>query len=164
MDAVQFAILSINDALDYVDLAIGEIDDEQYNWQPPGTCNNIAKLHVHATSGADFFINHLICGEPPLWIQHAGRLGVPALPADLWPSAVRIERVGIDAYVAQMREAVNARLQTLTDDVFSRDIDTPMAGRQTGAWVLRTATTHTSAHAGEISAIKGMQGLKGLPF
>jgi hypothetical protein len=164
MRATEFAGNSILSTVDFLNLTIGDIDDDQYNWQPPGTCNTIAKLHIHAASGVDFFVNGMLSGQPPVWAAHAAKLGVPVSPAELWPSGMRIPRAGIDAYVKEMRESVKERLAALSDDALTRSVQTPMAGAQTGEWVLQLGTMHTAGHAGEISAIEGVQGLKGLPF
>jgi hypothetical protein len=43
-------------------------------------------------------------------------------------------------------------------------LDTRILGVKSVGWVLQFVGMHMSSHAGEISAIKGMQGLKGLPF
>ena len=39
-----------------------------------------------------------------------------------------------------------------------------IGGKRTVADVLCTLVVHSAAHAGDIATLKGMQGVKGLPF
>ena len=44
------------------------------------------------------------------------------------------------------------------------EVDTRFLGTQSVGWMLTFITYHTLIHTGEIAAVKGMQGLKGLPI
>jgi hypothetical protein len=58
----------------------------------------------------------------------------------------------------------DAYLATLSDADLERKIQGP-AGETTLGWFLTTIlATHFPGHAGEIAALKGVQGMKGLPF
>jgi uncharacterized damage-inducible protein DinB len=66
-------------------------------------------------------------------------------------------------YAEAVRNATDEYLARLTDDELDRQVsffgsESPVAG------VLVRFVAHTAGHAGEIAAVKGMQGLHGLPF
>ena len=55
-------------------------------------------------------------------------------------------------------------MSVLAYEDLGTEVDTRFLGTQSVGWVLTFITYHTLIHTGEISAVKGMQGLKGLPF
>ena len=164
MNALEYARSQVNSALDLVNLTMQDLNDDQYNWQPAGTCNSIAKLHAHALTAADFFVNMVIGGGTPLWAEAAGSTGLPANSLEIWKSDARVPLAAMQAYSTKLRDTIDQTLGRMDDADLDKSYETHMLGKQTGAWVLQLAATHSAGHAGEISAIKGMQGLKGLPF
>jgi len=61
--------------------------------------------------------------------------------------------------------ATDAYIAGLSDADLERKVDTRLIGEQTVAFVLGTFVAwHVANHCGEIAALKGVQGLKGLPF
>ncbi|MHB8377230.1 MAG: DinB family protein [Dehalococcoidia bacterium] len=164
MKATEFAVNSINGALGFLDMCVSDVNDDVYNLEPAGTCNSIAKVHLHALSTFDFFVNGLISGQPLIWQEHAAKMGLPGTPLEIWKADTPISKSAVEEYASKLRPRVSEQLAGLGDDIFTREFDTTLAGKQNGAWVLSLLPMHTSAHAGEIAAIKGTQGLKGLPF
>jgi hypothetical protein len=62
-----------------------------------------------------------------------------------------------------VRSATNDYLARLTDDELERQVS--FFGRESSvADVVARFVAHTACHAGEIAAVKGMQGLQGQPF
>jgi len=59
----------------------------------------------------------------------------------------------------------DAYISSLTDEEMNREIETSFLGRQTVGQFLNGLTLHhMGLHTGEIATMKGVQGLKGLPF
>src|SRR5207245_5547568 len=46
--------LQLNEAFDWLDDVVRDLNPEQYSWQPDGSANPISKLHAHTLSSADF--------------------------------------------------------------------------------------------------------------
>lgn len=66
-------------------------------------------------------------------------------------------------YAAAVHSATHDYLARLTEDELDRRVD--FFGRENSvADVLTGFVSHTACHAGEIAAVKGAQGLQGLPF
>lgn len=150
------------------DAVLTEINDEQLNYQPPGTANSAGVALMHILSAEDFFIHSLIQGQPRLWDKDgwAERVGV-TLPqrGGSWDDFKRstFSLSTIQPYAQAVRAAVDAYLANLTEaelnrTVTWRDNPTPIGS------VLTTLFVHTTSHSGEIAAIRGVQGARGLPF
>lgn len=67
------------------------------------------------------------------------------------------------AYRDAVRAATDRYLADLTADELDRQIDL-MGSQRPVADALAIMVVHIATHAGEIAALKGTQGLKGLPF
>ncbi|MCH8814267.1 MAG: DinB family protein [Chloroflexi bacterium] len=164
MKATEYARSQVEGALDFLATCAKDMDEAQYNHKPDGKCNPAGKLHAHALSAADFFVTGMLAGQPSKWPEFAGQTGLPANAMEIWGSDATIKPSVMDTYASAIKDPILAYIDTLTDEDLDRKIDTRFAGEQTVAWVLQLVTSHTLGHAGEIAAVKGTQGLQGLPF
>jgi len=152
-----------------IDIVVQGITDEQFNWPPPGTISPISAILIHMLAGEDYFIQSVIQGKSTFWeVQEWGRkIGVPTPPAqgDSWDElkTLKILVAPVQAYEQAIRIATDGYLADLTVEELNRRVN--FAGEELPvAEVLMTLVVHSASHAGEIAAIKGMQGIKGLPF
>ena len=164
MKAKDYARTQVEGALDFLATCAKDMDEAQYNHKPEGKCNSAAKLHAHALSGADFFVTGVLAGKPSKWPEFASQTGLPENAMEIWGSDATISPTVMQAYAEAIKGPILEYVDSLSDEDLDREIDTRFAGKQTIAWVLQLAGSHTVGHAGEISAVKGTQGLKGLPF
>ncbi len=164
MKASEYAKVQVEGALDFLNTCVQGMDEAQYNWKPSGTCNPVCKLHAHALASVDFFVTTLLQGQKTSWPQIASKVGLPTNATEIWQSEATISPSAMQEYANSLRESVISYINTLSEEDLSQEIDTRFFGTQTAGWVLQLVGSHTAAHAGEISAVKGMQGLKGLPF
>jgi uncharacterized damage-inducible protein DinB len=152
-----------------VDAVANGITDEQFNWLPPGTINPIGVILLHMAGGEDYFIQTVLQGKPRCWEtqEWGGRIGIqtPPGPAPSWDEYKKVKFVvaPVLAYQQVIRSATDVYLAGLTAEELDRQVN--FAGHGVpAADVLMTLVVHITSHAGEIAAVKGMQGLKGLPF
>jgi len=164
MQATSYAKLQIEQTFNLLNGTAQGMDDRQYNWKPEGTCNPVAKNHVHILTSVDFFLNAIAQGKPTLWQPVAEQHGMPMNPLEVWAYAGEIPLAAITAYGQQVQKSVLDYIATLTDADLDREIDTRFFGKQTLAFLIQLAGMHTAGHTGDMASIKGMQGLKGLPF
>jgi uncharacterized damage-inducible protein DinB len=145
------------------------ITDEQLNWPPPGTVSPISTILIHMLAAEDYFIQTLIRGQAPYWAvqEWGGKIGVPAPPAQggNWDEfkTVKISLAPVLAYAEAIRVATDAYLAQLTAEELERRVvfhgdELPVAQ------VLMILVSHSACHTGEMAAIKGMQGIQGLPY
>ena len=67
-------------------------------------------------------------------------------------------------YAQAVYASTDAFLEGLSDDGLSEEIDTFGRKQPRGQYLGTVCLWHVTNHQGEISALKGVQGLKGLPF
>jgi hypothetical protein len=68
-------------------------------------------------------------------------------------------------YAKAVYAATDAYVASLGPADLERKVDTGFVGEQTVGYVLgNICVGHVAEHNGEIAALKGVQGLKGLPF
>ncbi|MCC6628853.1 MAG: DinB family protein [Chloroflexi bacterium] len=150
------------------DAVLTDIDDAQLNYQPPGTASSAGVALVHLLTGEDYFVNVLMRGQTRLWESEgwATRTGI-TLPASggSWEEFKRCH-FALDAvrlYAEAVRSSIDSYLATLTDDDLRRLVvfrDAPISI----AALIGRMFIHTASHSGEIAAVRGFQGARGLPF
>ncbi len=169
MNAVQFvkgqfaAVRRVSDAV------TADLTDDLLNWTPPGTANPIAGTLIHSLYAEDSFIQKTMLGKSSIWDTGgwSEKIGLAVLPGRGagWEE-VRAGRYSVEAiraYQEAVRAGTNAYLEVLTAEELDRQV--ALYGNQRSvADVLALLLTHTSHHAGEVAALKGTQGAKGLPF
>jgi hypothetical protein len=152
---------------------VADVSAEQAHWQPSGRVVPAGAHYAHHVMGAeDLLLNTLIRGATPLAMgEWQGRTGVSeGLPIGAWDDWAR--RVAIDlpqlrAYAQAVYANTDAYLATLTMEEWDRLLDMSvlgMKGQQTVGFWLTNILLDGAAHCGEISAVKGLQGLQGYPF
>lgn len=169
MEVVEYIQRQIASARRLCDAAMEGTTDEQFNWTAPGTVNPIRASFMHLVGGEDLFIQSYFQGKPRLFeIENWGeKVGLAQLPgrSGNWDEA-KHKTVPLGpalAYQSAVRAATGAYLSQLTPQELDRTVDFAGMPRSV-ADVLATLAVHVTFHAGEIAAVKGVQGVKGLPF
>jgi hypothetical protein len=169
MDTIEFIRELIADAHNQADDSMKGTTSKEFNWAPPGTANPISAILVHHLASEDFFIQSIIRGVPELWEKGgwSGKTGVKNVPAyggnwdEFKHKTVAMEPVL--SYQQAVRTVTDSYLKTLTPTELERKVK--FAGEeQTVASVLSLLARHVIFHSGEIAALKGAQGSKGLPY
>lgn len=167
-----------------LEVVTGDVTEAVAHWKPAGAANPVGATYVHALVVSDAFVNGMLRGGAPLFASgYAGRAGVSELPPMLvpgspppatygedlhrWAHRVTIDLPAARAYAAAVYDAIDGWLSTLSYADLGKPIDLSWLGIgiSTVGFVLHNAVvSHIAGHAGEIAAIKGLQGLKGYPF
>ena len=164
MKAIDYVKLQTEQAFGLLKMAADGMDDAQYNLDGPGTCNAAAKSHVHALTAFDFFVMNKAKGGSMLWPAFASQHGLPPNSMEIWGHGGVIAGAAIKEFAEQIQKATLDYIATLKDDDLDRPVDTQFFGTQPLAFLLQLASMHAAGHAGDVAAVKGTQGLKGLPF
>jgi uncharacterized damage-inducible protein DinB len=155
--------MQLSEALGWLDDVVRDLAPEQYSWEPEGTANSISKLHAHTLSSADFWMNLMGLQKPMLWMGVSQKLALPSNFIEVWQTDAPIRLSDMQEYANSLGEASLA-IDALDDTALERELTAPVFGKRDVSFVLRLAAMQMAIHTGEISAAKGMQGLKGLPF
>ena len=137
---------------------------------PQATVTSIASIYAHAIFSEDFITQGMLKGTAPIyktdgWEAKTG-VAMPATPGmnPEWAATVKMDLPAFREYAKAVHAATNAYLDSVSDADLQTKLQTPI-GEQTKEWVVANLLgTHLPQHAGEIAALKGVQGLKGLPF
>ena len=168
MEIREYVQRQIAAARRLVDAATKDLTDEQFNWSPPGTVNPIRAIFAHMATSEDFYIQTVLQGKPRLW-ESGGwgeKIGLSApVGHGRWEEAIatRLDLGPVREYEAAVRSATEAYVATITPEELDRQVSF-MGGQRPLADVLAMIVVHMLSHAGEIAALKGVQGVKGLPF
>jgi uncharacterized damage-inducible protein DinB len=168
MDAKEFITIQMGIQRKLADAVLSGLTDEQLNWAPPGTMNTIGTVLLHVTSTDDNFV-HGVLGQPTVWDRdnYAETIGLPKPPgrAGYWDeaNAATLTLAPILAYVTAVRTAFDAYLAQVTDADLSQIGPSPF-GEMPRAGIIGLLVVHSAHHVGEIAALEGIQGGKGLPF
>ena len=168
MTAIEYIQRQIAQVRFFATDVVQDLTDEQLNFPAPGTTNTIGAIYLHMTTSEDSFINSVIQGKPRIWDSEdwANKINISTPPARGDWSGVKDKSLAVAsvvAYKTAVHAATAAFLATLTDDDLARQLSFRGNG-ETVADILTRFVTHTSFHTGEIAAIKGVHGLKGLSF
>jgi hypothetical protein len=161
----------LNNAHQWFEGTMSGVNQEQAQWQPPGTAHPIGSRYAHAVVAEDVMVNALIKGEAPLYATTwAGNTGIsdPQFNATLeWARSVQVDLDSARRYAQAVYDNSDAYLATVKDEDLARVVDLSSQGM--GEWpldafLLTFVLGHIRDIMGEVSALKGMQGLQGYPF
>ena len=94
----------------------------------------------------------LVIGDPPP-VHHVAAL-----------SAAGKTALGGTRPAGAVAAATDDFLANATDEELNKEVDSPVGKQPFITFFANIALTHAAGHWGEIAALKGVQGLKGLPF
>lgn len=150
------------------------VDPDNAHFQPGGRAASIAANLVHAVLIEDVFLNSFITGGTPLAFgEWAGRTGASELPDmqggdnDGWDQRVTLDLEQGQQYAEAVFNQSTAYLASISSDDLDRTIDLTAFGMTDAepiSTVLNMILANNHWHTGEVSTIKGIQGLQGYPF
>jgi hypothetical protein len=156
---------------------MADVTDEIANRLAPGNANPIGASYAHAAIAEDGIVNGMLCGQPPLvatsWAGKTGTdkpMPMPGMAGgDIgqWYHTVRVDLAACRAYAQAVYAQSEEFIGNADDATLGREIDLSMIGmgKLPLAVVFGTLVIgHVNNLCGEISAIKGVNGLRGYPF
>ncbi len=158
-------------AHDVLEQTIADCSQETLDKNLSGaTITCIGSIYAHIAFGEDMIVQGLLQGKPPIYQSRgwATKLNVsmPASPQmnPEWGKTVKMDLPSFREYAKAVYAATNAYIAGLTNAELERKVESGFLGPQTVAWMTGALLNHAATHNGEIAALKGVQGLKGLPF
>lgn len=166
-------------AFEMLEGVMADLTAEQIHWIPPGVANPISASYAHVVTGTDGIINGILKGDAPLMATSwAGKVGLsepppapdssnPGLPNwGEWGRRVKIDLGALREYAQAVYASTDDYLAALTDADLNRPIDLSGIGLDestVGQTLMGGVLSNVQWHTGEISCLKGLQGLKGYP-
>ena len=168
MDAVAYLDVQLKNMWSLGDSVTQGLENEDLIRIPPGTVSPIGVIWLHMVNGEDNFLT-IIEGVDPLWVTagwnaHFGLESAPNIGED-W-TQYQDAAFSVDLlreYMAAVRERTRACLAAINGDSLDETVKFfTEADPKARVWALMIG--HSLLHTGEIAAIKGVLGCKGLPF
>lgn len=152
-----------------LEAAIGDCPGEMLSTKLPGsTINSIGAIYAHTILGEDGLLNGLVRGGSPVYFAGgwAPRVGIDMPQAGMEPDwTVTLDLHLFRQYAGAVYQATDEFLATVSDADLERIVEPgfapPMPVR---SFVANVLAWHVATHQGEISALKGVQGVDGLVF
>jgi hypothetical protein len=171
MNVIDTHRIALKWAFDLLGMVTADLTQELADWRPPGIANPIGAQYAHAVCSADAVIHTVLQGKPALfdtaWANKSG-VSQPQMQATAeWSRSVWVDLPALGSYAQAVFNASDAYLASLTVEDLSKDHDLTGAGLgiHNSDWILSAlVTSHLNNMAGEISCLKGLQGMQGYPF
>jgi hypothetical protein len=143
-----------------------DVPDAVAHSVPAGTIRTIATIYAHLVTSEDFMVNAMAQGKPTL-LESGGWSAPTGVPVPTGPFMTEEWLAGIEVKLGEFREyakAVFAQtddfLANATEDVLAKEMAGPMGPTTPWGMLSTIGLYHSSEHAGEIAALKGVQDLK----
>jgi hypothetical protein len=169
MDILEYIRHEVAGVRRSVNMTMKDMTPELFNAATPGTANSINATFVHFMNSEDVFIQKIILGKPTVWESGcwSEKTGIQKLPGigEDW-SYFKSAPIAIQPlldYQSAVWAATDSFLATLTPQELDHKVKFAGGGR-TVAEMLLLACSQSLNHVGEIAALKGVLGAKGLPI
>lgn len=146
------------------DVPTGMLNEREGN----GTAGSIGSIYAHIVLSQDNMMSRVL-GEPTLyesrgWNEKLGIENPGVFQTPEWSAGVKVTKQ-FDEYANEVFARTEAALATFTEE----DLAKPMEGFggqpvPAQVFIANIGLIHVNEHAGEIAALKGVHGLKGLGF
>jgi uncharacterized damage-inducible protein DinB len=167
MELIDFIRAECDSALEAIKQSLEDLDENVVHWEPGGTANTIAQLLAHVVSGQDLLVGDRLKGGTALHTQGwAAKTGIPEDRTLIWDkTAWRLNLDGFREYHAAVDAQSRGYVESMTPADLEREIAWIRGPERPVTWLFQVIfINHALGHTGEISALKGVQGLKGLPI
>lgn len=151
-----------------MEAAIADCDEEALTKVVGGNIGTVGAIYAHAVFDEDGWIAG-VTGEPTLWESGgwSGRTGLEEISgrqSQEWAQSVKYDLATFREYAQAVYAQTDSYLGQLSDEDVDREIEAFGAQTTIAKHVGSLGLWHVMSHQGELSAVKGAQGLKGLPF
>ena len=153
----------------FMDMTIADCSPEVLEKKEDGwTINKLGSVYAHTVLSEDMMLSGMVDGREPVLKSDgwAEKLGVDAASArqDETLAGLTIDLEAFREYAKAVAAATDDFLANATDEELNKEVDSPMGKQPFITFFANIGITHVAGHWGEIAALKGVQGLKGLPF
>ena len=175
MNTVELIHWSLSFAFETFEELVSDLTQEQAHWQPPGNAIPIGSLYWHTIKYVDYIVHDWGMGQPSLrqregWEERVIIASPPPDPDDPMldlraiREGVKVDLPALHDYARATAQAVLDWMASLTMEDLERIIETRYGQYNLAQMLESFIIWHINAHCGEISALRGCQGLKGYPW
>jgi len=177
MDSISLLREQLREAHALLEAVMEGVTPEAAHWIPPGQANPVGATYAHVVLFEDMIINGVLSHRKPLYeTTWAGKVGMNELMPRQgeewedyanWTRRVRVDLQQVREYARAVYANTEEYLSSLRPENLDIEIDLSGVGDNVvtlGHVLSRSIVGHADNIAGEISCLKGLQGLQGYPF
>ncbi|MBP9718945.1 MAG: hypothetical protein KBD46_00585 [Candidatus Levybacteria bacterium] len=172
MNAIDLLRLQFKSAHDTQEATMADVLAPVAHFTEVGKALPIGAAYAHSVISEDVILSSMVRQRTPLSSMHANTGLSQPMPSfsewekhEQWAKTVKIDLEQFRVFAKEIYAETDAYLATLEEEDLDREIDLGAFGKHTLAFVLTNFfLLHIANLTGEISAAKGIQGLKGYPF
>jgi len=173
--AVKLILEDLKNSHKYFEQTMDGVTNEVAHYMPAGTANPISGVYAHLIFSEDFFLNFFLKKSQPLYeTTWKDKTGISSLQPTEWVTEypkwlkeVKISVPEVYEYAKAVFKTSEEYIETLEDSDLEKPVDMSSFGmgeRTQGDMIHMMILGHIWSIMGEISVLKGIQGLKGYPF
>lgn len=173
--AVKNLLEGLQNAHTYMLQTMEGVTNEVASFAPGGTANPIAGTYAHLIFSEDFFTQGFLKNEKPLFeTSWKNKTGISELQPTEWVEAypkwlksVKVDIAKANEYAKAVFAETEKHVRSLSDEDLEKMVDMSSFGmgeKSVGNFIANLITGHANNIMGEVSVLKGIQGLKGYPF
>jgi hypothetical protein len=157
MNTVELLQYSLDNAFDVLGLVTADLTQEQADWKPPGETSSITANYSHIITYVDRVLEEILipCDDSLFQVER---------PPDSILQDVHVELTDLHKRAVEIKKAYQVWFSSITPADLDVEFNTSVGPLTVGQTVELYIVWHINVHCGEISAIKGCQGLKGYPW
>lgn len=172
MNAVNLLKLQFENAHQTLESTMQDVTSETAHVRELGKALPVGAAYAHAVCSEDILLSKFVVRKNPI-MKDAESIGLSeAMPGfdqwdrhAMWAQNVTVDLEKFRYYAKEVYAATDVYLNTLKDEDLDTEIDMGQFGKYKLGFALSSMfLLHTANLTGEISAAKGLQGLKGYPF
>ncbi len=172
MKAVQLLRQQLQAAHETLEMTMADVKDDVLHFNDTGKALPVAGAYAHAVLAEDMILTYMLSKKPSLVTDYK-KIGLSApMPSmqewdkhEEWYKTVKLDLPKFQEFAKKVYKATDDYLATLTDKDLEKEEERPHIGKRNLAWLISNfVILHIANLTGEISAAKGIQGLKGYPF
>lgn len=171
MDVRELVISQFKMAHSILLQVMTDVPNEVANKKLAGSeIDTIGSTFAHLVFAEDGIINAMALGGAPVFMSGgwAGKTGtdMPAAPRQSheWAATVQLDVAKFLPYAKAVFENTEESIAKLTDEQLAKPVQGPMGPSTVLGTISGLGLYHMTQHSGEISALLGVHGRKGLPF
>lgn len=172
MNSINLLRLQFQNAHETLEATMQDVTAEVAHVRELGKALPVGAAYVHAVCSEDVLLSKFILQKDPI-MKDASSIGLSEFMPDfsnwdrhaIWAQNVTVDLTKFRTYAREVYAATDVYVSTLKDEDLDKDLDMGQFGKHKLGFVLSAFfLLHLANLTGEISAAKGLQGLKGYPF
>ncbi len=170
MEAKKLILEQIKKSHELLEGTMEGVDGKLAGWVPPGKANPIGATYAHLVMSEDMIVNRRLREKDMVSEKTDTGLSQPMPGFDDWEAYpgwtrdVKVDLPSLKSYAKAVYSETERFVENLSEDELDEQVEM-FGSRMPKALALSTLVAgHTDSIAGEIAALKGIQGLKGYPW